>query len=103
MLDLNLKRRNREREIAREIAAELTQHCTSTTAAPPPLEVAHHFATVFARLGITPTDAEARRISEYVRTDIAKRARTAGDLAANVASHRLDAERWLADLSRTPG
>ena len=93
-MDMNLKRRTREREIAREIAGELVQNISTTAGASAP-DIAMAFGRVFARIGIEPTEAEARRIAEYVRSDIAKRQRAATNLAADVARHRIDAERMV--------
>ena len=79
-MDLNPMRRRREREIAQDVAQEFMRTVTSTENLAPPELLAHHFGLVCQRLDFIPSEAEAKRILQYVADDIARKQRKADRL-----------------------
>lgn len=78
-MDLNLKRRKRERAIAKMVAEDFLR-VTSAAELAPPEKLAHHFAVVCERQGFMPNAAAVSRVLHYASKDIARRGRVLDDL-----------------------
>jgi hypothetical protein len=73
-MDLNLSRRKREQAIADEVATELLRNVTMAEAGQPDV-IAHHFAVVCERLGVTLDDAAVGRVLGYTVSRIVRKER----------------------------
>jgi hypothetical protein len=78
-MDLNPVRRKRERDIARDVRREFMKNITAETGAAPQL-LAHFFGISCQKFDFAPSEAEARRILQYVSDDIIARKRRADRL-----------------------
>ena len=73
-MDLNVARRKREVAIAHEVEAELLREVTMAEAAKPEL-LAHHFASVCARLGVLLDEAAVGRVLRCTVGEIKRKGR----------------------------
>jgi hypothetical protein len=71
-MDLNLPRRRPEMAIAQKVADELLRKVSMVQAAQPKV-IAHHFATVCQRLGVTVDNSSTGRILRYTMQKIIRR------------------------------
>ena len=78
-MDLNLSRRKREMVIADEVAAELLSKVSMVRAGQPEV-IAHHFAVVCERLGVTLDNAAVGRVLGYTVRKIIRKERQVEDI-----------------------
>jgi hypothetical protein len=74
-MDLNLKRRKRERAIALDVEDEFLREIKSAEQIAAPELLAHHFGLVCQRLDFIPSEAEANRVLAYASKTIARKRR----------------------------
>jgi hypothetical protein len=83
-MDLNFSRRKRELAIADEVAAELLREVTMVEAGQPDV-IAHHFAVVCERLGVTLDNAAVGRVLGYTVRKIIRKERQIEDIKKQMA------------------
>ncbi len=83
-MDLNLKRRKRERAIASEVAAEFLREIRSSEQLAPPEILAHHFGRACLRMNVLLTEPEVARIFAYVEKSLARENRKVDRLRAKL-------------------
>ena len=84
-MDLNLKRRKRERAIALDVEDEFLREIKSAEQIAAPELLAHHFGLVCQRLAFMPSEAEAKRVLGYASKEIARKRREVDRLEKEIS------------------